>query len=74
MRFRRIGIIGSETGLPTPPFGLLVFTVKASLPAEPISVRPIFAGAVPVALVGVVVCRAIDPELATALPGLLKSH
>jgi hypothetical protein len=74
MRFRRIDIMGSETGSPTPLFGLLVFTVKTSLPAEPISVRPICAGAVPVALFGVVVCRAIDPELATAHRGLLKSH
>ncbi len=32
--FAIIGIIAIETGLLTPPFGILVFTVKAALPDE----------------------------------------
>ena len=32
--FAIIGIIAIETGLLTPPFGILVFTVKAALPEE----------------------------------------
>ncbi len=74
LAFAIMGIIAIETGLLTPPFGLLVFTVKASLPAESISVGKIFAGAIPywIALVAVVACIGVYPEIATALPKLFK--
>ncbi len=76
LAFAIMGIIAIETGLLTPPFGLLVFTVKASLPDEPVSVSQIFKGAIPywIGLIGVVVCLAVFPELATALPTLLKAN
>ncbi len=76
LAFAIMGIIAIETGLLTPPFGLLVFTVKASLPDEPVSVGQIFKGAIPywIGLTGVVVCLAVFPELATTLPSLFKAH
>jgi len=76
LAFAIMGIIAIETGLLTPPFGLLVFTVKASLPDEPVSVGQIFKGAIPywIGLIGVVVCLAVFPELATTLPTLFKAH
>ncbi|MGA0034261.1 MAG: TRAP transporter large permease [Burkholderiales bacterium] len=75
LAFAIMGIIAIETGLLTPPFGLLVFTVKASLPEEPVSVGQIFAGAIPywIGLVAVVICLAAYPEIATALPKFFKS-
>lgn len=75
LAFAMIGIVAVETGLLTPPFGLLAFTVKAALPDEPISVGEIFWGAVPywVALLAVIVCLAVFPQLATYLPALTKS-
>lgn len=75
LAFAIMGIIAIETGLLTPPFGLLVFTVKASLPDEPVSVGQIFAGAIPywIGLVAVVMCLAVYPEIATALPKFFKT-
>ncbi len=74
LAFAIMGIIAIETGLLTPPFGLLVFTVKASLPDEPVTVGQIFYGAIPywIALIGVVISIAIWPEIATALPKFIK--
>ena len=69
--FAVIGIIAIETGLLTPPFGILVFTVKAALPQEA-SVSEIFRGSIPywIALIGVVILIAVFPEIATWLPNL----
>src|SRR3970040_2561458 len=47
LAFAIIGILAVETGLLTPPFGLLVFTVKAAVQVPGIRVGTIFAGAVP---------------------------
>lgn len=75
LAFAMIGIVAVETGLLTPPFGLLAFTVKAALPDEPVSVGDIFWGAVPywLALLAVIVCLVVFPGLATYLPGLMKA-
>lgn len=75
LAFAIIGIIAIETGLLTPPFGILVFTVKASLPEENISLSQIFTGAIPywIALLAVIVCLAAFPEIATYLPKLFKA-
>lgn len=75
LAFAIMGIIAIETGLLTPPFGLLVFTVKASLPEEPVSAGQIFYSAIPYwfGLIGVVVFLAIFPELATALPKFFRN-
>jgi tripartite ATP-independent transporter DctM subunit len=70
--FAILGIIAIETGLLTPPFGILVFTVKAALPQEKVSTGEIFAGSVPywICLLVVIVIIAAYPQLATWLPNL----
>ncbi len=75
LAFAIIGIIAVETGLLTPPFGILVFTVKAALPGENVTLSEIFAGSVPywIALLTVIICLALLPELATYLPKLFKA-
>ncbi len=73
LAFAIIGILAVETGLLTPPFGILVFTVKAALPEEKdMAVGEIFRGAVPywIALLTVIVCIAVFPQIATWLPNL----
>jgi TRAP-type C4-dicarboxylate transport system permease large subunit len=74
LAFAIIGIVAIETGLLTPPFGLLVFTVKAAIHDPNVSVGKIFAGSTPywIALLGVVAAIWQFPQLATYLPGLLK--
>lgn len=71
--FAIIGILAIETGLLTPPFGILVFTVKASVPDE-IGLRngEIFRGAVPywIALLTAIGCVSLFPAAATWLPNL----
>ncbi|OGA61733.1 MAG: C4-dicarboxylate ABC transporter permease [Betaproteobacteria bacterium RIFCSPLOWO2_12_FULL_65_14] len=75
LAFAVIGIVAVETGLLTPPFGLLVFTVKAAIHDPAISVGKIFAGSMPywVALLAVIVCLWQFPQIATYLPGLLRT-
>jgi C4-dicarboxylate transporter, DctM subunit len=71
--FAIIGIIAIETGLLTPPFGILVFTVKAAVTDEKdLSTGEIFKGAVPywIALLGAIVALVIFPQIATWLPNL----
>jgi tripartite ATP-independent transporter DctM subunit len=70
--FAILGILAIETGLLTPPFGMLVFTVKSALPQENISTGEIFAGAAPYwfCLLVVIVVIAAFPQLATWLPYL----
>jgi C4-dicarboxylate transporter, DctM subunit len=74
LAFAIIGILAIETGLLTPPFGILVFTVKAALPQENVSVGEIFRGSIPfwVCLLVVIVAIIIFPGLATWLPNLGK--
>ena len=69
LAFSILGILAIECGLLTPPFGMLVFTVKAALPQEA-SVGEIFRGAIPYwfALLGAVIVIAVFPRLATWLP------
>ncbi|MGE0311822.1 MAG: TRAP transporter large permease [Lautropia sp.] len=71
--FAVLGIIAIETGLLTPPFGILVFTVKAAVADEPgLATAEIFRGAVPywVALMVAIVVIALFPAIATWLPNL----
>src|SRR5687767_2534996 len=76
LAFAIIGIVAIETGLLTPPFGLLVFTVKAAIDDPGIGVGKIFAGSTPywILLLLVIVCLWYFPGLATYLPGLLKAQ
>lgn len=76
LAFAIIGIIAVETGLLTPPFGLLAFTVKAALPNENFKVGQVFAGSVPywIALLLCITGLAMFPEIATYLPKLMKAQ
>lgn len=72
LAFAILGIIAIETGLLTPPFGILVFTVKAALPQERVSTGEIFAGSVPywICLLVVIAILGAYPQLATWLPNV----
>jgi len=76
LAFAIIGIVAIETGLLTPPFGLLVFTVQAAIDDPAIGVGKIFAGSTPywILLLAVIACLWYFPALATYLPGLLKAQ
>jgi C4-dicarboxylate transporter DctM subunit len=71
LAFAILGILAIETGLLTPPFGILVFTVKAAVPQEG-TVGEIFRGAIPywIALFAVIVVIAAFPQIATWLPAV----
>jgi tripartite ATP-independent transporter DctM subunit len=73
--FAIVGIIAIEAGLLTPPFGLLVYTVKAAIQGidDSVSIMQIFKSSMPywiIMLVGMVAIIAF-PEIATYLPDLL---
>lgn len=71
--FAVIGILAIEAGLLTPPFGLLVYTVKAAIRDSAVSVSQIFKSAVPywiIMLIGIV-SVVVFPEIANYLPELL---
>lgn len=72
LAFAIIGILAVETGLLTPPFGILVFTVKAALPDDTMTVGEMFRGSIPYwfALLAVILAIAVFPQIATWLPGL----
>ncbi len=72
LAFAIIGILAIETGLLTPPFGILVFTVKAAVPEPNVPLAEIFRGAVPYWLIlfAVIVAIAMFPQIATVLPNL----
>ena len=67
--FAIIGIVAIEAGLLTPPFGLIVYTVKSSANDDEVSALQIFAASTPywIMLLIVVVLLAIWPEVATGL-------
>jgi TRAP-type C4-dicarboxylate transport system permease large subunit len=73
LAFAVLGIIAIETGLLTPPFGILVFTVKAALPEDDgLTIGDIFRGAIPywIALLVAIAIIAFFPQIATYLPEL----
>lgn len=47
LAFALIGILTIEAGLLTPPFGLVVYAVRAVIPQEPINMSTLFVGAIP---------------------------
>jgi len=71
LAFAILGILAIETGLLTPPVGILVFTGKAALPQEA-SLGDIFRGSIPywICLLGVIIVIAAFPQLATWLPNV----
>jgi tripartite ATP-independent transporter DctM subunit len=72
LAFAIMGILAIETGLLTPPFGILVFTVKAAVPDKDVELAEIFSGSVPywIVLLAVVAALAVFPQIATFLPNL----
>jgi len=73
--FSIIGILAIEAGLLTPPFGLLVYTVKAAMQDEDpgITLGEIFWSSTPywVIILLAMVLIIVFPKIATLLPGLL---
>ena len=69
IHFGIITIIAVEMGLLTPPFGISVFTVKATLGDPKVGIETIFAGTIPyLAVMGLcLMLIAFFPILATAL-------
>jgi C4-dicarboxylate transporter, DctM subunit len=72
--FAIFGILVIEAGLLTPPFGLLVYTVKGAIPDRDLKLGHIFRGAVPYWIMILVAAVAVIlfPPLATWLPGLSR--
>ena len=72
LAFAIIGILAIETGLLTPPFGILVFTVKAAVPEPNVPLAEIFRGSIPywIILLLVVAAIVVFPQIATFLPSL----
>ena len=71
--FAVVGILAIEAGLLTPPFGLLVYTVKAAIEDRTVGVREIFRHSIPywiIMLLGMV-SIVIFPGIANYLPDLL---
>jgi tripartite ATP-independent transporter DctM subunit len=71
--FAIVGIIAIEAGLLTPPFGLLVYTVKAAIQDDDVGVQRIFVSSVPywgIMLLTVILIVAF-PQIANLLPDAL---
>ena len=73
--FAIIGIIAIEAGLLTPPFGLLVYTVKAAISGidDSVSIMQIFKSSMPywiIMLIGMIAIIRF-PQIATYLPNVL---
>ena len=70
LAFAIFGILVIEAGLLTPPFGLLIFTVKAAVPDKTVTLGTIFNGAIPfwIMLLIVAVLVVVFPGLANWLP------
>ena len=68
--FALFGILCIEAGLLTPPFGLLVYTVKGSIDDAQATLAEIFKGSVPYWILMLIVMLMIwkYPEIATWLP------
>jgi tripartite ATP-independent transporter DctM subunit len=73
MAFAVIGVLAIEAGLLTPPFGILVYTVKLAIDDQDISIWHIFKSSTPywAVLLLSVVLVAIFPGIATYLPNLM---
>ena len=75
--FGIVMIIAVECGLITPPFGMNVYTVKASLHGmkgtEDITVEEIFSGSMPflAAMIAVLLICIFFPQTVTLLPGIM---
>ena len=70
LAFAIFGILVIEAGLLTPPFGLLIFTVKAAVPDPSVTLGMIFKGSIPywIMILIVAVLVLVFPSLANWLP------
>ncbi len=70
--FAIIGIVAIEAGIITPPFGLVVFTVKGCVNDPDVSLGQIFRGAIPYWVMLLVLCATVYfvPSMATFLPSV----
>lgn len=68
--FAIYGILVIEAGLLTPPVGLLVFTVKATVPDSSVTLKDVFTGALPywILILAVALLTIGVPEIASWLP------
>lgn len=73
LAFAVIGILAIEAGLLTPPFGILVFAVKAVANDPNVTLGDVFRGSVPLWLIllAVIALLLMVPEVATLLPSNL---
>ncbi|WP_153769002.1 TRAP transporter large permease subunit [Labrenzia sp. CE80] len=73
LSFAILGIIAIEAGLLTPPFGLLVYTVKAAIQDRDIGVQAIFKSSIPYwgIMLLMVLLLAAFPQIANTLPNAL---
>ena len=73
LAFAIFGILVIEAGLLTPPFGLLVYTVKGAVPDPTVSLSEIFAGSVPYLIMILIIAGVLwmFPTIATWLPSLM---
>tara|TARA_B100000959_G_scaffold202525_1_gene211986 strand:+ start:1021 stop:2355 length:1335 start_codon:yes stop_codon:yes gene_type:complete len=71
--FGIFGILVIEAGLLTPPFGLLVYTVKGSIEDRSATLSEIFKGSIPYWMLMLIVMLMIWrwPEIATWLPSMM---
>ena len=73
LSFAIIGIIAIEAGLLTPPFGILVYTVRAAIQDDDVGVQEIFLASIPYwgVMLLTVVLLVMFPQLANLLPDAL---
>ena len=73
LSFAILGIIAIEAGLLTPPFGLLVYTVKAAIQDKDVGVQTIFMSSIPYwgIMLLMVLLLAAFPQIANTLPDAL---
>ncbi|MDZ4095148.1 MAG: TRAP transporter large permease subunit, partial [Paracoccaceae bacterium] len=73
LSFAIVGIVAIEAGLLTPPFGLLVYTVKAAIKDDDIGVQQIFWSSVPYWIIMLVAAALmiLFPQIANVLPNVM---
>lgn len=73
LSFAIIGIVAIEAGLLTPPFGLLVYTVKAAIQDDEVGVQRIFMSSVPYwgIMLFAAILIVVFPQIANVLPDAL---
>ncbi|MFT7059121.1 MAG: tripartite ATP-independent transporter DctM subunit [Pseudorhodobacter sp.] len=73
LSFAIVGIIAIEAGLLTPPFGLLVYTVKAAIQDNEVGVQHIFAASIPywIIMLFAVLLIVVFPQISNFLPNAM---